>query len=105
MKDLPQAQFSEYFREGWTFHSKGIWADGKYGTCFSNIGGSNFSRRSFGRDIEFQVYLWSQCPKFNVELGKERNRVWKFAERDLDKHRIKYRLATQVLAKALKTFL
>ena len=49
--------------------------------------------------------MWSQCPKFNAELGKERNRIWKFAEKDLDKHRIKYRAVTQVLAKALKTFL
>jgi CDP-diacylglycerol--glycerol-3-phosphate 3-phosphatidyltransferase len=105
IKDLPNAQFSEYFKEGWSFHSKGIWAEGPGGVFFSNIGGSNFSHRSFFRDIEFQVYMSSDCPQFRKELLKEKDRIWKFAESDLKKYQLKYKFPTQVLARLFKNFL
>jgi len=105
MKKLPQAEFSEYFKEGWTFHSKGIWAEGPGGVFFSNIGGSNFSNRSFYRDTEFQMYMWTQCPDFKQELLGERNRIWRYGYTDKNKFPLKYGIPTQILTRLLKSFL
>lgn len=105
MKSLPNGQFSEYFREGWTFHSKGIWAEEPGGVFLSSIGGSNFSNRSFYRDCEFQVYMWTQCPDFKKELLKERNRLWSYGFADINKFPLDYGLPTKILSRLLKGFL
>eukprot|EP01104_Vermistella_antarctica_P014136 TRINITY_DN4403_c0_g4_i1.p1 TRINITY_DN4403_c0_g4~~TRINITY_DN4403_c0_g4_i1.p1 ORF type:complete len:672 (-),score=126.31 TRINITY_DN4403_c0_g4_i1:196-2211(-) len=82
----------EYFREGWTFHSKGMWfsmtpktadaaaeAEAEAPTghdsnpCLTVIGSSNFGVRSMERDIEAQAVILTDNAALQASLRDERN--------------------------------
>lgn len=101
---VKNAEFQEYSRKGWTFHAKGIWAEDHSGVYFSSIGSSNYSYRSYHRDSEFQLYMWSNCPLFKKMLSDEKNRLWKYSESS-SSFSLKYGIPTRLLTKLLKSYL
>ena len=71
----------EYIRKDWTFHVKGLWF-----SCndtnnkilhpeMTVIGSSNFGRRSFHRDFESQIYMYTKNSFLKQELFNEYNRL------------------------------
>jgi len=63
----------EYNRKNWTFHAKGLWTGiGKF-PQLTIIGSSNFGRRSYERDFESQLFLFTRNPKLQEKLHKEYN--------------------------------
>lgn len=74
----------EYSRPGWTFHGKGMWItpvkSGSVKSKCSNsalsvFGSSNFGLRSFGRDMEAQLYVYTKNPVLCSLLEHERTRT------------------------------
>lgn len=65
----------EYFREGWTFHSKGIWAQAGP-TFLTFVGSSNYSRRSLNRDAEMNLLLLTQDQNLTQKFVAERDRIF-----------------------------
>ncbi|VDM56710.1 unnamed protein product [Angiostrongylus costaricensis] len=68
----------EYYRDGWTFHAKGLWVETATETA-SLIGSSNFGYRSVHRDLEAQVLLVTSNEHLRDQLKEERNRLFDFA--------------------------
>lgn len=58
---------SEYFRENWTFHGKGMFISCK-DYDITSIGSSNFGYRSMNRDLESNVYIFSKCKDLNTRI-------------------------------------
>lgn len=55
----------EYNRENWTYHGKGMWCK-RYNDFFPSIiclGSTNYGRRSYERDTETQLYIFTDEPK------------------------------------------
>eukprot|EP01016_Furgasonia_blochmanni_P042009 TRINITY_DN5532_c0_g1_i7.p2 TRINITY_DN5532_c0_g1~~TRINITY_DN5532_c0_g1_i7.p2 ORF type:complete len:218 (-),score=51.18 TRINITY_DN5532_c0_g1_i7:187-840(-) len=77
----------EYARGHWTFHSKGIWIAerGEETPSLTMIGSSNMSERSFSRDTELNLYMYSQCPMFKEDLQEEVFRQFAHAQNVTDK--------------------
>ncbi|CAD8065896.1 unnamed protein product [Paramecium primaurelia] len=71
----------EYKRNGWTFHTKGFWAELQDGSTMTIIGSSNYAVRSEKRDNEIQAYIFTQCPMFKQDLKKEQNYLLNYAEK------------------------
>jgi CDP-diacylglycerol--glycerol-3-phosphate 3-phosphatidyltransferase len=67
----------EYDRDGWTFHSKGIWAQAG-STLLTFIGSSNYSRRSLNRDAEMNLLLLTQDQTLSRDFVEERDRIFSF---------------------------
>lgn len=71
----PNARFFEFFHQGATFHAKGIWASlntpssGEYLTLF---GSSNYSQRSFSRDVEGQFWVFTKNPELKAHFERDR---------------------------------
>jgi len=63
----------EYIRPGWTYHAKGVWGSDSPSDkpSMTIIGSSNFGRRSFIRDLESQVILFSRNKDIHQKLEKE----------------------------------
>lgn len=56
---------------GWTYHTKGIWiTEPNRKAMVSVIGSSNFNMRSYERDTECQLYIYSECGSFNGRMEK-----------------------------------
>ncbi|KAF9764110.1 CDP-diacylglycerol--glycerol-3-phosphate 3-phosphatidyltransferase, mitochondrial [Nosema granulosis] len=55
---LPKAQIYEFKKEGYTIHTKGLWAFSD-SLSVTIVGSSNFNRRSFERDSELNFLLVS----------------------------------------------
>jgi len=108
-KKVPQAHLAEYEREGWTFHGKGIWASDSSGAYLSSIGSSNFSYRSYFRDVEFQVYMWTRCPEFKRTMLEDKQRLWAFSKsvtaETFKTTEFKYKFPTKILSRLLRSFL
>ena len=73
----------EYTRDGWTYHAKGVWFTSSSETSpwLSVIGSSNFGMRSQCRDIESQLYIGSTDSKLRESWERERNLLWKHANK------------------------
>ena len=83
-QSLEKIKFLEYYRDGWTFHGKGMWAHMNPGVdevCtadptspfFTLIGSTNFSKRSVVRDMEAEVGLITTNERLIGDLSKERD--------------------------------
>uniref|UniRef100_A0A8R1DLP9 CDP-diacylglycerol--glycerol-3-phosphate 3-phosphatidyltransferase n=1 Tax=Caenorhabditis japonica TaxID=281687 RepID=A0A8R1DLP9_CAEJA len=65
----------EYFREGWTFHAKGLWIE-KGNETTTLIGSSNYGYRSVHRDLEAQVLVITSDNELVTRLNQEKNRLF-----------------------------
>jgi CDP-diacylglycerol--glycerol-3-phosphate 3-phosphatidyltransferase len=66
----------EYERLGWTFHAKGLWCSlpgAEEGPSVSLVGSSNLGYRSRDRDLEAQVCLFTNAPRLQQQLERERD--------------------------------
>jgi CDP-diacylglycerol---glycerol-3-phosphate 3-phosphatidyltransferase len=52
----------EYKKKGWTWHSKGIWYFGDQGGFATVVGSSNMNYRSWRRDLECQLLIFTKNP-------------------------------------------
>ncbi|ELR23065.1 CDPdiacylglycerol--glycerol-3-phosphate 3-phosphatidyltransferase, mitochondrial, putative [Acanthamoeba castellanii str. Neff] len=68
----------EYFREGWTFHGKGLWYTpaGQSRPILTMIGSPNFGRRSTDRDLEAQVVVLTEDPELRGKLAEEKEMLF-----------------------------
>ncbi|XP_022084996.1 CDP-diacylglycerol--glycerol-3-phosphate 3-phosphatidyltransferase, mitochondrial-like [Acanthaster planci] len=64
----------EYFRQGWTFHVKGLWyyLHGESLPSLTLIGSPNFGHRSVHRDLEAQLAIVTTNDKLQNQLHQER---------------------------------
>lgn len=78
-----------YRREGWSFHSKGIWAevvnrgsDGGRGAAASItfVGSSNMGERSLGRDMELGFMMVTKNKALQEALAQEVARTLKYCQ-------------------------
>lgn len=112
-KQLPKAQMAEWQKDTWTFHAKGMWAYEGDKPYLTSIGSSNYGKvdvaaRSYLRDTEFQLYLWSDCPNMHRQLDAEIKHLWspsKAVTSDTFKTDFKVGLFTKLLARVLSRFL
>ncbi|WKY10550.1 hypothetical protein Q1695_002707 [Nippostrongylus brasiliensis] len=68
----------EYYRDGWTFHAKGLWVDTP-GQTATLVGSSNYGYRSVHRDLEAQVLLVTSNELLCAQLKEERTRLFEHA--------------------------
>ncbi|EFO90784.1 CRE-PGS-1 protein [Caenorhabditis remanei] len=71
-------QMYQYFREGWTFHAKGLWAE-HHNQIMTLIGSSNYGYRSVHRDLEAQIMVVTKDPKLVERLREEKNRLFEYS--------------------------
>ncbi|ETV99507.1 hypothetical protein H310_08181 [Aphanomyces invadans] len=69
----------EYNRDAWTFHAKGMWIQHD-DEALTVVGSSNFGQRSYGRDLESQVFLYSTNSTLRSQLKDEYTRLTKHSE-------------------------
>jgi CDP-diacylglycerol--glycerol-3-phosphate 3-phosphatidyltransferase len=64
---------SEFYRDGWTFHAKGIWgwAQGDCMPSLMAIGSTNYGHRSVFRDLESQVVIGTANTPLQDRMGAE----------------------------------
>ena len=75
-KAQADVKLHEYIREDWTFHGKGLWCtEPNRHTPFTVLGSSNFGRRSYERDFESQVYLFTTSAPLQQALQREFHRL------------------------------
>jgi len=75
-----EVKLSEWNRDKWTFHAKGMWFY-ENGNCVgSALGSSNFSFRSYAKDLETGGILLTQNKILQNSLNLERERIWAHAK-------------------------
>ncbi|XP_022661003.1 CDP-diacylglycerol--glycerol-3-phosphate 3-phosphatidyltransferase, mitochondrial-like isoform X2 [Varroa jacobsoni] len=69
----------EYYREGWTFHGKGMWyyPPGESKPVMTLIGSPNFGYRSIYRDLESQVIIVTENEDLRNRLENEQKTIYK----------------------------
>lgn len=71
---------SEYLRDGWTYHGKGLWyypPNCNY-PCLTLIGSPNFGERSVKRDLETQLAIITENKELQKKLHEECVDLYKF---------------------------
>jgi len=73
----------EYSRQGWSYHSKGMWATacGQEFPYFTLIGSSNFGRRSVEKDLESQVAVLTTNLELRKKMDEERKQLWLYSQK------------------------
>ena len=73
----------EYFREGWTFHGKGLWhyLPGEVTPFVTFIGSSNFGYRSVYRGLEAQLVIATENEKLRQSLHLEQSRLFEMSQK------------------------
>jgi CDP-diacylglycerol--glycerol-3-phosphate 3-phosphatidyltransferase len=66
----PRLELYHYHREGWVFHSKGIWFTSGDETA-SIIGSSSFGARSVARDFDMSCLIVTSEPRLRAALAGE----------------------------------
>jgi len=66
----------EYFKEGMTFHAKGLWVYHPDDLFLTAIGSSNFSLRSATRDSESQLIILSNDTSLISQFEDERQHIY-----------------------------
>ncbi|PIK61702.1 putative CDP-diacylglycerol--glycerol-3-phosphate 3-phosphatidyltransferase, mitochondrial [Apostichopus japonicus] len=77
----------EYYRDGWTFHAKGLWyyLPGQSLPSLSLIGSPNFGHRSVSRDLESQLAILTTNENLQQQLHQEQETLYSRAETVDDK--------------------
>ncbi|CAM5155393.1 unnamed protein product [Eretmochelys imbricata] len=73
-----RVQLREYYRNGWTFHAKGLWLylAGSSLPCLTLIGSPNFGYRSVHRDLEAQVAIVTENRDLQQQLHQEQEQLY-----------------------------
>jgi CDP-diacylglycerol--glycerol-3-phosphate 3-phosphatidyltransferase len=76
-----RVKYSEYFREGWTFHGKGLWyyLAGEPLPSLTLIGSSNYGHRSLSRDLEAQVAVVTSNQQLREALHTEQKQMFAYS--------------------------
>ncbi|KAH9142749.1 hypothetical protein AeRB84_009830 [Aphanomyces euteiches] len=69
----------EYNRENWTFHAKGMWIK-HHDEMLTIVGSSNFGQRSYGRDLESQVFLYTTDANLQATFKDEYHQLTQDSE-------------------------
>ncbi|KAJ8037705.1 CDP-diacylglycerol--glycerol-3-phosphate 3-phosphatidyltransferase, mitochondrial [Holothuria leucospilota] len=72
----------EYYRDGWTFHAKGLWyyLPGQMLPSLTLIGSPNFGHRSVSRDLESQLAVVTTNENLQRQLHKEQEMLYSRAK-------------------------
>ena len=74
-----EMKLAEWNRPNWTFHGKGMWFY-QNGNCIGTaIGSSNFSYRSYQKDLEAGGIIFIQNIKLQKKFDLERKNIWKYS--------------------------
>ena len=96
IKKFPEKEnyyFYEFFKEKTTYHSKGFYfyyknlENSKIKEYITIYGSSNFSKRSYSKDLETQFYFFSKNLNFVNKIENEKYEVFKNCEK-IDKKKI-----------------
>ncbi|KAG4440247.1 hypothetical protein IFR05_004266 [Cadophora sp. M221] len=70
-------------KNGWTYHAKGLWVslDGEREPSISVVGSSNYTKRSYGLDLEVGTVIVTSDEGLKARLGEERDGLGVYAER------------------------
>lgn len=82
LQGSPNVKFWEFTKEGSTYHSKGLWlkAVGQQSAEYLTVyGSSNFSNRSFQKDLENQFYIVTSDQEKIGIFEREREALWRHA--------------------------
>ncbi|KUJ11696.1 uncharacterized protein LY89DRAFT_654414 [Mollisia scopiformis] len=68
-------------KEGWTYHAKGLWVsvNGEENPSLSVVGSSNYTKRSYGLDLETGVVIVTGDEGLKNRLREERDGLQEFA--------------------------
>lgn len=74
-------------KEGWTYHAKGLWISLPSSTASSSVlepsitivGSSNYTKRSYGLDLEVGTCIVTSDPGLKVRLKEERDGLQEYA--------------------------
>ena len=68
---------------GWTYHAKGLWVslEGEKGSSLTVVGSSNYTKRSYGLDLETGVAVLTSDEGLRARLGEERDGLGEYATR------------------------
>ena len=66
---------------GWSYHAKGIWITlpGEQNPSISLVGSSNYTKRSYGLDLEANTLIVSSNPDLQRRLGEEEKWLQEYA--------------------------
>ncbi|KAI9023300.1 hypothetical protein DFJ74DRAFT_606093, partial [Hyaloraphidium curvatum] len=70
-------EVSEWIKQGWTFHCKGLWAQraDEADPCITLIGSTNYGERSMTRDLESEVLIATMNPALRSKVGEVGKRL------------------------------
>jgi len=74
-----ELNYNEWNRDQWTFHAKGMWFYTSSSCFAASIGSSNFSHRSYLKDLEAGGLISTQNKSLQNALDAERSRIWAHA--------------------------
>lgn len=68
--------------EGWTYHAKGLWVslDGEKEPSISVVGSSNYTKRSYGLDLEVGTAIVTVDESLKKRLREERDGLQEYAQ-------------------------
>ncbi|TAQ90399.1 hypothetical protein B7494_g1222 [Chlorociboria aeruginascens] len=68
-------------KDGWTYHAKGLWVslNGEREPSISVIGSSNYTKRSYGLDLEVGTVIVTADKGLKARLAEERDGLQEFA--------------------------
>ncbi len=78
LRALGALDVRHYHRQGWVFHSKGVWWT-EPGRTTSVIGSSSYGERSVGRDFDLSVEISTDDAALQEGLAEERELMMSFA--------------------------
>jgi phosphatidylserine/phosphatidylglycerophosphate/cardiolipin synthase-like enzyme len=77
--------------------------------AIASIGGSNFSVRSYKRDLEHNLYMVTDCPQFKEELEEERKGLFAYGAKvttdELRTKDLKFSFPTKILSRVFKSYM
>ncbi|CZS93801.1 probable phosphatidylglycerophosphate synthase PEL1 [Rhynchosporium agropyri] len=70
-------------KDGWTYHAKGLWVslNDEKNPSISAVGSSNYTKRSYGLDLEVGTVIVTSDEGLKGRLGEERDNLGVYAER------------------------
>lgn len=72
---------------GWTYHAKGLWValNGEKEPSISVVGSSNYTKRSYGLDLEVGTVILTRDEGLMKKLAEERDGLQEYAAKvDID---------------------